>query len=74
MTYTHTILVPKTLVFNAEYYNCSRCGKRLEKHIVCEGARFHVTSWTNLGTRCSAPLCEHNHKCKKERQEQNGST
>lgn len=31
-----------------------------EKHIVCEGARFHVISYSNQGMRCSEPNCELN--------------
>ena len=27
------------------------------KHVHCEGARFHVKSWSSLGTRCSEPKC-----------------
>jgi hypothetical protein len=30
------------------------------KHIVCEGARFHVTSWGSQGARCSEAECEVN--------------
>lgn len=31
-----------------------------EKHIVCEGARFHVPYWTSKGQHCSEPNCEIN--------------
>lgn len=31
-----------------------------EKHIFCEGARFHVVSWDKRGPRCSEPNCEIN--------------
>ena len=27
------------------------------KHVVCEGARFHVISYSNLGRKCSEPNC-----------------
>lgn len=27
------------------------------KHIRCEGARFHILSWSNLGTNCSESRC-----------------
>lgn len=60
--YHHKILVPKIIVFKPEYYKC-KCGEKLEKHISCDGARFHVHSWSNLGIHCSAPMCEDNHKC-----------
>ena len=30
------------------------------KHIVREGARYHVVSWSNLGRHCSEPRCEIN--------------
>lgn len=34
-----------------------------EKHVVCEGARFHVLSWnTKDGAICSEPNCEVNKK------------
>ena len=31
-----------------------------EKHIVCEGARFHVLSNSTQGVHCSEPNCEIN--------------
>jgi len=31
-----------------------------ERHIVCEGARFHVVSYNNKGPHCSEPNCEIN--------------
>ena len=64
--YSHTVLVPKTLTFEPEYYKCPRCGDEIEKHIVCEGARFHVMHWDSKGTHCSEPKCvvNHRHKCK----------
>jgi len=37
-----------------------------EKHIVCDGARFHVLSWDSLGTRCSVANCEVNARRNKE--------
>lgn len=27
------------------------------KHVVCEGARFHVPYWDYNGTHCSEPRC-----------------
>lgn len=60
--YNHTILVPKTLSFKPEYYDCPDCGKKLEKHIICEGARFHVLSWDSNGSHCSCERCEINHR------------
>lgn len=27
------------------------------KHVVCEGARFHVLSWSTKGTHCSEKNC-----------------
>jgi len=67
MIYHHTILEPKTLTFKAEYYKCPDCNKKLERHIICEGARFHVKSWSNLGTQCSCEQCEVNHKCVRQK-------
>ncbi len=68
--YSHTILVPKTLTFKPEYRECPYCGKWIQKHIVCEGARWHILSWSNLGRHCSEPNCEDNHgigKCAEEK-------
>ena len=31
-----------------------------EKHIVCDGARFHVVTWDSKGAKCSEPTCEIN--------------
>lgn len=31
-----------------------------EKHIVCDGARYHVLSWNSNGERCSCKNCEIN--------------
>ena len=68
--YKHTVLVPKTVFFKPEYRKCTHCGEQIQKHIVCEGARWHVYSWDNNGTHCSEPDCEDNHgkgKCVKEK-------
>lgn len=27
------------------------------KHVHCDGARWHVLSWTNRGTHCNEPRC-----------------
>lgn len=35
-------------------------GDGTEKHIVCNGARFHVLSYSNRGVHCSEPKCEIN--------------
>jgi len=59
--YTHTIFVPKTLMFHPEYTKCRHCHKKMEKHIRCEGARFHVHSWDTKGKHCSVINCEDNH-------------
>ncbi len=37
------------------------------KHIVKEGARFHVLWWDTHGTHCSEPTCETNRNLKKVR-------
>lgn len=31
-----------------------------EKHIICNGARFHVLSWDSNGAKCSEENCEVN--------------
>ena len=76
MAYTYTVLKPETLVFRPEYRICSHCGRRIQEHIHCDGARWHVLSF--YGTldgkghrRCSEPDCEVNHGkdvCEKENQ------
>jgi len=40
---------------------CPYCGKPIVKHIIKEGAMYHVTSWDTMGAHCSEPDCEHNH-------------
>jgi len=60
--YHHTVLRPVTLSFKREVKECPTCHKPMEKHITCEGARFHVLSWSNLGTHCSEENCEINHR------------
>jgi len=32
------------------------------KHVFCNGARFHVVSWSSLGMHCSEPKCILNKK------------
>ncbi len=64
--YSHTILVPQTLTFKPEYYKCSCCGEQIQKHIICEGARWHVHSYFGtwdgeVGRVCSEKNCEDNH-------------
>ncbi len=61
MGYTYTILVPKTLTFRPEYRKCPHCHNRIQKHIICEGARWHVLSWDSAGRHCSEADCEDNH-------------
>ena len=45
--------------------------KHIFKHIVCDGAGYHVLSWDSYGERCSEPNCEVNvdyERRKEERQ------
>ena len=47
---------------------CPICKKEMVKHIIKEGARYHVHSWDGNGEHCSTKDCENNHgwgKCKK---------
>lgn len=37
-----------------------------QKHIVCDGARYHVVFWGTDGIRCSEPNCEINDKENKQ--------
>lgn len=32
------------------------------QHVYCDGARFHVLSWSTQGRHCSDPDCEVNRK------------
>jgi len=38
-----------------------------EKHVNCDGARFHVLSWSADGQRCSCANCEINHPPEKRK-------
>ena len=44
---------------------CPHCGKPMVKHILKEGARYHVISWhgskNGATSHCSEPDCEENH-------------
>lgn len=51
--------------YTPEKYDCA-CGKKLEKHIKQEGARYHVLFY-NKGVKCSASECETNHNCLQSR-------
>ena len=35
-------------------------------HVHCEGARFHVFSYSTLGTRCSEKMCIYNKSKEKD--------
>jgi len=59
--YSHTVLAPKTVFFESEYRECPVCHKQVQRHIVCEGARWHILSWDSSGCHCSESDCERNH-------------
>lgn len=40
---------------------CPLCGEMMVKHIIKEGARFHVHSYDINGMSCSTKDCEDNH-------------
>lgn len=40
---------------------CPYCKQDMVKHIIKEGARFHVSRWDYSGEHCSEKNCEHNH-------------
>jgi hypothetical protein len=40
---------------------CTLCKKKMEKHIIKEGARYHVHSYDTNGIHCSEKECEDNH-------------
>jgi hypothetical protein len=68
--YTNSIYESKTLVFEPEYRQCPYCHKRIQKHIICDGARWHFPHWDNHGEHCSESDCEINHrngKCNQEK-------
>ena len=50
-----TIKVPNRLRYEPEYNQDGT-----EKHIVCDGARFHVLHYDRNGMHCSEPNCEVN--------------
>lgn len=52
---TRHIEVPDLYRYKPEFYKDGT-----ERHIFCEGARYHVLSHGSSGTRCSAPKCEYN--------------
>lgn len=33
-----------------------------QKHVVCEGARYHIPYWIGSGMKCSEPNCEINER------------
>lgn len=43
------------------------------KHIVQDGSRYHVLSWSTDGTTCSEPDCEINRERDSERVKENPS-
>lgn len=55
LTHTRTDWTPDFHHYRPEYNDDGT-----EKHIVCDGARFHVLSWSQRGARCSEPNCEIN--------------
>lgn len=52
-----------------EEVECPHCGEKMIKHVIKEGARYHVPWWDNQGRHCSEPDCEINHRlvCKKRK-------
>lgn len=52
---TRLIEIPDLHHYKPEFY-----ADGTEKHIFCEGARYHILSYGMEGTRCSEPKCEYN--------------
>jgi hypothetical protein len=52
---TRTIEMPNLHMYEPEYNE-----NGTERHIVCDGARFHVLWWDARGQHCSEPNCEVN--------------
>jgi hypothetical protein len=50
-----TIQVPSLHNYDPEYNDDGT-----EKHIILDGARFHVISWCSKGEQCSVENCEIN--------------
>jgi len=40
---------------------CPLCKQKMVKHIIKEGARYHVLRWDTNGQHCSEKDCEQNH-------------
>jgi hypothetical protein len=56
--------MPILFDYEPQYINCIKCKALIEKHIIKDGAHYHVLHWNTLGRHCSEPNCEVNHKCK----------
>jgi len=62
---------PRSVVFEPveviDLGECPQCGMKMVKHIIKEGARYHVHSYNGYTdesrspVRCSDPHCEDNH-------------
>lgn len=52
---TRHIEVPDLYRYKREFY-----ADGTERHIICDGARYHVLSYCTDGVRCSEPKCEYN--------------
>jgi len=50
--------------YTPEYYNCLGCGEEVEKHLIQDGAYFHVLWYGGKGIHCMKKKFEINHKCK----------
>ena len=44
-----------------DQYRCpvepAKSDEKYVKHVICEGAHFHVLSWSTKGTHCSEKNC-----------------
>ena len=50
------------LLFKETYAGiCKYCGEKMVKHIIKEGARYHVHWWNGYGEHCTTKDCEDNH-------------
>ena len=54
------IMCPQPDVPSLHYYTPEFNKDGAEKHINCDGARFHVLHWDNKGSHCSVKNCEIN--------------
>jgi len=56
------VVVPEGPTWSARSVPYARCRSAIVPHVVAEGARDHVVSWSTQGRRCSEPRCAIHHE------------